>query len=140
MIAGYAIYQGQQVFESLAQRMEELPDLDVRMYLNLPPERDTDIESIIVHRFMNDFRQKHWPQGYRTPQVFYDPRSVDADRSKRASLHAKAIVVDDKEVFISSANFTERAQHRNIEVGLRVIITKNQRAAQSPLCLSRRQR
>lgn len=120
MIAGYAIYQGQQVFESLAQRMEQQPDLDVRMYLNLPPERDTDVESIVVHRFLKDFREKHWPRDCRTPELFYDPRSIDADRSKRASLHAKAIVIDDQEVFVSSANFTARAQHRNIEVGLRV--------------------
>ena len=118
VIVGYAIYQGQQVFESLADRMQQRPELDVTMYLNLPPSSDTDVESIVLRRFMEDFRQKHWPTGCRIPTIFYDPRSVDPDRSKRASLHAKCIVVDDKEMFISSANFTERAQYRNIEVGL----------------------
>jgi phosphatidylserine/phosphatidylglycerophosphate/cardiolipin synthase-like enzyme len=42
------------------------------------------------------------------------------DDEKRACLHAKCIVVDGEAVFISSANFTEAAQERNIEVGLLV--------------------
>lgn len=37
---------------------------------------------------------------------------------KRASLHAKCVVVDERMAFISSANFTEAAQIRNIEVGV----------------------
>ena len=39
---------------------------------------------------------------------------------KRACLHAKCIVVYGESVFISSANFTEAAQERNIEIGLLV--------------------
>ena len=39
---------------------------------------------------------------------------------KRACLHAKCVVVDGEAVFISSANFTEAAQERNIEIGLLV--------------------
>jgi phosphatidylserine/phosphatidylglycerophosphate/cardiolipin synthase-like enzyme len=35
-------------------------------------------------------------------------------------LHAKCVVVDGEAVFISSANFTEAAQERNIEMGLLV--------------------
>ena len=120
VIVGYAIYQGQMVFDSLAKRMNLVNDLDVTMYLNLPPSPTTEVESIITHRFMKDFRSKHWPEDCRIPTIFYDPRSIDVDRSKRASLHAKCIVVDEKEMFISSANFTERAQYRNIEVGLRL--------------------
>ena len=45
------------------------------------------------------------------------PRSLDVAEEKRASLHAKCVVVDRKHVFISSANFTEAAQERNVEVG-----------------------
>ena len=36
------------------------------------------------------------------------------------SLHAKCVVIDAREIFISSANFTEAAQHRNIELGVLV--------------------
>ena len=60
------------------------------------------------------------PAGGPLPQVFYDPRSLDVAAEKRACLHAKCIVVDAGSVFISSANFTEAAQERNIEVGLLV--------------------
>ena len=124
LIAGYAIYQGQQVFQSLADRMQELPSLDVKMYLNLQPDKSNDPQSLVVRRFADQFKSKHWPQERRLPSVYFDPRSIDPDPSQRASLHAKCIVVDGKELFVSSANFTERAQHRNIEVGLRLTSPK----------------
>ena len=51
---------------------------------------------------------------------FCRPRSsVPGDRPyKAASLHAKCIVVDKGLAFVSSANFTEAAQTKNIEVGV----------------------
>jgi phosphatidylserine/phosphatidylglycerophosphate/cardiolipin synthase-like enzyme len=39
------------------------------------------------------------------------------DGKKRASLHAKCIVIDEDRAFITSANFTEAAHERNIEAG-----------------------
>ena len=120
LVVGYAVYQGQKVFSELAQRMDENPDLQVQMYLDIRRDKDTSLESMIVKKYLNRFRSEQWPEGSRMPDIFYDPRSLDVDPSKRASLHAKCIVVDNKEVFISSANFTHRAQHRNIEVGLRL--------------------
>jgi phosphatidylserine/phosphatidylglycerophosphate/cardiolipin synthase-like enzyme len=51
--------------------------------------------------------------------VFYDPRALDADR-RRGVLHAKALVTDDEMVFVTSANLTEAALDRNIELGLLV--------------------
>ena len=120
LVVGYAVYQGQKVFSELAQRMDENPDLQVQMHLDIRRDKDTSLESMIVKKFLNRFRSEQWPEGIRMPEIFYDPRSLDVDPSKRASLHAKCIVVDSKEVFISSANFTQRAQHRNIEVGLRL--------------------
>ena len=33
-------------------------------------------------------------------------------------MHAKCVVVDETAAFLTSANFTEAAQERNIEVGL----------------------
>jgi len=54
------------------------------------------------------------------PEVYYDPRSLDIAAQERSAMHAKCIVVDRQELFISSANFTEAAQNRNIKVGLLV--------------------
>ena len=118
-VVGYSVYQGQQVFAELADRMNAIQDLEATMYLNLPPIDGIEEESILTHRFAKDFRTKHWPEGCRMPNIYFDPRSIANDRSERASLHAKCVVVDDQDIFISSANFTQRAQNMNVEVGVR---------------------
>lgn len=116
-VIGYAIHRGKEVFEVLARRMEEIPSLDVRMYLDVRREKGDDLsEGELLARFVRRFREAQWP-GRRLPEVFYDPRSLSLDRTKRSSLHAKCIVIDRQTAFVSSANFTEAAQRRNIEVG-----------------------
>jgi phosphatidylserine/phosphatidylglycerophosphate/cardiolipin synthase-like enzyme len=72
----------------------------------------------VVRRFGERFRRTEWPQGCPLPQVFYFPHSLEEAPQQRAALHAKCVVVDRQRVFVSSANFTEAAQERNIEVGL----------------------
>jgi phosphatidylserine/phosphatidylglycerophosphate/cardiolipin synthase-like enzyme len=52
------------------------------------------------------------------PEVYFDPRSLDPEADKRSCLHAKTVVVDSRYGFVSSANFTEAAHLRNIEVGV----------------------
>ncbi len=52
------------------------------------------------------------------PEVYFDPRSLEMEAQKRACLHAKTVVVDSRHVFVSSANFTEAAHLRNVEVGV----------------------
>ena len=119
LVAGYAIHQGRHVFRVLADRMLERPGLKVQSFLDIQRKvGDTTSASEIVRGFTNRFRTSQWPIDRPTPEVFYDPRSLSADPEERAALHAKCIVVDDVEVFVSSANFTEAAQGRNIEVGL----------------------
>jgi phosphatidylserine/phosphatidylglycerophosphate/cardiolipin synthase-like enzyme len=34
------------------------------------------------------------------------------------AFHAKCVVLDEAELFVSSANFTEAAQNRNVELGV----------------------
>ena len=51
--------------------------------------------------------------------MFYDPRALELD-GPTGVLHAKALVVDDESVFVTSANLTEAALDRNIEAGLLV--------------------
>lgn len=117
LIAGYAVYQGRSVFAALSERMETLPDFRVRMFLDISrPHGDTSLDSEIRNRFAHRFRTQEWP-GSRLPEIYYDPRALATDTKKRATLHAKCIVVDRRLAFVSSANFTEAAQARNIEVG-----------------------
>jgi len=64
-----------------------------------------------------EFRNHHWPwQPF--PEVYYDPWALNNDAHTRASLHAKIVVVDRSKLFLTSANFTEAAHQRNIEMGL----------------------
>ena len=119
LVAGYAVYQGDQVFHALAQRMQAIESLDVKLFLDIPrPDNDTTEVSLLVRKFMNRLRDYQWPAGCRLPEVYYDPRSLALN--KRSSLHAKCVVVDQEAIFVSSANFTNAGQERNIEVGLLV--------------------
>jgi phosphatidylserine/phosphatidylglycerophosphate/cardiolipin synthase-like enzyme len=106
------------VFRELADRMDRVPGLQVHMFLDVQrPPHDLSSPPELVRTFGERFVQKEWP-GDRLPKIYYDPRSLETDRAKRASLHAKCVVVDREQAFVSSANFTEAAQTRNIEVGV----------------------
>jgi len=119
ILIGYAVRQGQQVFQALANRMMELPSLQVRLYLDIQRDAgDTSAPSEVVARFLERFQRTQWPSGKRLPEIFYDPRSLATEPQHRASLHAKCVIIDARRVFVSSANFTEAGQERNIEVGL----------------------
>lgn len=121
LLAGYAIYQGQKVFHSLAERMAQHIDLQVRMFLDIPRAHgDTSSPSAQIARFVHAFKTSQWPNGMPVPSVYCCEQIMDRAGGKLGSLHAKCIVVDDEHVFVSSANFTEAAQERNIEVGLLV--------------------
>ena len=52
-------------------------------------------------------------------RVYYDPRALELE-GPAGVLHAKVVVIDDEAVFVTSANLTEAALDRNIEVGLLV--------------------
>lgn len=121
LVVGYAVHQGQQVFQSLAFRMKEIPNLKVQFFLNIPrPEGDMTPSEILIARFKQRFKDNQWPVDCPLPEVFYDPRSISYEQPVRSSLHAKCVVVDSEQVFISSANFTEAGQNRNVEVGLSI--------------------
>ncbi len=117
LVAGFAVYQGKCVFKRLADRMEERPTLRVKLFLDVQRQfADTSLDAELLRRFAHRFRSQEWPGG-RLPELYYDPRSLDQETVKRSSLHAKCIVVDRRVAFVTSANFTEAAQMRNIEVG-----------------------
>ncbi len=113
----FAYFDGQRAFEVLARRMDEVSDLQVKLLLNIQRGGgDTTAPEHLVRRFAERFWSEDWP-GERRPEVFYDPRSLDPD-GPSGVLHAKAVVADDEAVFITSANLTEAALDRNIEMGL----------------------
>ena len=113
----FAYFDGQRAFEILARRMDQLAGLRVKLLLNIQRGGgDTTAPEHLVRRFAERFWREDWP-GKRRPEVFYDPRSLDPE-GPSGVLHAKAVVADDEAVFITSANLTEAALDRNIEMGL----------------------
>ena len=118
-VCSYAFFDGPRAFKTLASRMETNRGLEVTLLLNIERRRgDTTAADAVVRRFADMFWGEAWPGGAR-PRVFYDPRSVEDD-GPGGVLHAKAVVTDDESVFITSANLTEAAFDRNIELGLLV--------------------
>jgi phosphatidylserine/phosphatidylglycerophosphate/cardiolipin synthase-like enzyme len=120
LVASYAIYNGKQVFGPLAARMAQMPGLQVRLFVNVARAHlDQRRAGELLKAYADAFQRDHWP-GPQLPEVFYDPRSLEAGPGRRSALHAKAIVVDDVRAFVTSANFTEAAHDRNIEAGVLV--------------------
>jgi phosphatidylserine/phosphatidylglycerophosphate/cardiolipin synthase-like enzyme len=113
----YAFFDGHKAFDVLARRLDAVDGLHVTLLLNIQRRRgDTTAADQLVRKFTDRFWKMDWP-GTRRPRVYYDPRSLELD-GPAGVLHAKAVVADDEAVFITSANLTEAALDRNIEMGL----------------------
>ena len=116
-VSTFAYFDGPRAFEQLAQRMDAVDDLRVTLLLNIQRARgDTSAPDQLVRRFTDRFWGTDWP-GLAKPAVYYDPRSLEPS-GPSGVLHAKAVVVDDQAVFITSANLTAAALDRNIELGM----------------------
>ena len=113
----YVYFDGPRAFATLAARMDAIPDLRVTLLLNIQRKRgDTTAPDQLVRRFADQFWASDWP-GVARPRVYYDPRSLDVD-GPAGVLHAKAVVADGEAVFTTSANLTDAALDRNIELGV----------------------
>lgn len=118
-LSSYTYFDGSRAFKVLADRMDTVPALKVTLLLNIQRKRgDTTEASTLVRKFADRFWGTDWP-GSRRPDVHYDPRSLQPD-GPAGVLHAKAVVADLKTLFITSANLTEAAFDKNIEMGLLV--------------------
>ncbi len=117
LLATYVIYDGLQSLGALAQRMRTVPSLQADLYVDVKgPRRGKPDEARDVAAWLDRFRREHWPDDLRLPAIWYDPATLD--RTTGTSLHAKCVVADERWAFVTSANFTEAAQERNIEVGV----------------------
>ena len=110
---------GPRAFDLLARKLESIPGLQVTILLNIQRKLgDTSTPDSVVRRFADRFWGSDWP-GSVQPAVYYDPRAITQD-GPTGVLHAKALIADEEAVFITSANLTEAALDRNIEIGLMV--------------------
>jgi phosphatidylserine/phosphatidylglycerophosphate/cardiolipin synthase-like enzyme len=122
-ISTYSIFNGHEVFLPIEEAWSCRPELEVVLILNVPPGEDASVE-----KYAKTFWKYHWPWE-RKPAVFYDPRGPEKAQTSPACQHAKCILVDGVTAFITSANFTESAHERNIELG--VLFRENPKVAQS---------
>lgn len=111
--------RGNPVLLPLAKRMEAVAGLRVRLFVNVRRLKHMAgaSEHAVEDAFVAWFRREIWPWS-PVPDIFYDPRSIDADEDETSCLHAKCVVVDDRRALVTSANLTEAAQTRNIEAGV----------------------
>jgi phosphatidylserine/phosphatidylglycerophosphate/cardiolipin synthase-like enzyme len=98
LIGGYAFDHGKDIFPRSKATAER--GVETTIFLN-------EVEGFVA---------KNWPFGEPLPSIYCDPRT--AEKESRFSLHAKCIVVDEAKALVTSANFTDRGQTRNIEIGV----------------------
>lgn len=105
------------LWQPLADVADANPAIHVRIFANVERhDNQAPPKDGWVNAFRTHFCEHLWP-GRRLPELYYDPRSLDDDRTARAILHAKCVIVDETQVFLTSANFTQAGQQRNIEAG-----------------------
>lgn len=118
LLVSFALYKGKELLAPIYRKTLESPGFKVRMILDISRNRgDTSLSSEIVTRFKHEFKERHWP-GEPWPELYYDPRGLEADPQKKAVVHAKCLIADEHTAFVTSANLTEAAQEKNVEVGV----------------------
>jgi phosphatidylserine/phosphatidylglycerophosphate/cardiolipin synthase-like enzyme len=79
-----------------------------------------DITFVLDRRYQDGWNitqlQQRWPLGRRRPAVYAWQDDADA----MAKLHAKVLIVDRRDLLITSANLTGHGMKHNLEFGLRV--------------------
>ena len=70
LIIGFAVHQGREVFAVLAERMRRIPDLMVRLCLDVRrAPGDTTRSDAFLRRFAEQFIGREWP-GSRLPDLY----------------------------------------------------------------------
>lgn len=115
LVAGYSFDHGAEILEPLHAAMRDRGvAVSLFLYVDRAP-RGTEDVAAWASAALATFLAKNWPFGPPHPELFYDPRTVMPGSVE--SLHAKCIVVDERVALLGSANFTDRGQTRNVEVG-----------------------
>lgn len=117
LVAGYSFDHGGVIFEPLYAAMTQR-QVDVEIYVHVRRARSEQSLAEHVRAEVATFLAANWPFGLPYPAIYIAPRTIEPDLNE--SLHAKCCVVDERVALIGSANFTDRGQSRNIEVGARI--------------------
>jgi len=118
ILAGYSFDHARDVLAPLHRAME-VYRVDARFFVDVPQIERGASEDAHLTTHLGRFMAESWPFGDPSPRLYYDRRALQPG-PPYCSLHAKCVVVDGARAFVSSANFTQRGQERNIEVGVRI--------------------
>jgi phosphatidylserine/phosphatidylglycerophosphate/cardiolipin synthase-like enzyme len=117
VLAGYTFSHARDVLAPLHAVMRDRGvEATFFVHLDQTPKHLTHPD-LYVAEHLGTFVRDNWPFGPPYPRIFYDRRAL-IPGPPYSSLHAKCVTVDGLRAFVSSANFTERGQERNIEVGV----------------------
>lgn len=122
LMAGYSVSHGERLFAPLHEAMDS-HGVEATFVLDIKdPARSEGMVDAIAKKEATAFLEKQWRFAGARPELYFDPRSaIRGDRRTGrpwVSMHAKCVVIDCERVLITSANFTEQAQERNIELGV----------------------
>lgn len=116
LIGGFRFDAGADLFEPLHRGMVD-HGVKCSVFLDIDGEAATHAGgAAYAATKIRAFLTKNWPFGDPRPSLYYDPRTA-VPGPPWVSLHAKCVVVDARWCLVTSANFTDRAQTRNIELG-----------------------
>jgi phosphatidylserine/phosphatidylglycerophosphate/cardiolipin synthase-like enzyme len=116
LAAGYSWDHGKDILQPLHRAMKDR-GVTATFFMDITGRAPTEARR---DRFATDhidrFFRDNWPFGDPKPAIYFDPRTTEV--KAMASIHAKCIVVDERQSLITSANFTDRGHTRNIEAGV----------------------
>jgi phosphatidylserine/phosphatidylglycerophosphate/cardiolipin synthase-like enzyme len=120
LLAGYSFDHGKEILAPLHEAMKQ-HGVETDLFINIavadedqPKLKSEAGRRAVVVKHVEGFLENNWP-GSPYPRIHYDERPINS--RLYASLHAKCVVVDDRAALVTSANFTNRGQERNVEVG-----------------------
>lgn len=116
ILGGYSFKYARDVLAPLYRSMRDHA-VDARFFVHVPQVETRSAPDDHLDAHLGSFLVESWPFGAPRPRIYYDKRAL-VPGPPYSSLHAKCVVVDGARAFVSSANFTRRAQEQNIEVGV----------------------
>lgn len=115
LVAGYSFDHAAEILSPLHRAMRDR-GVEASLFVDLSGYANPHVPGDPAQAAADLFLARNWPFGDPRPTLYYDPKN--ADRATRISLHAKCVVVDEERTLITSANFTDRGQTRNVETGV----------------------
>lgn len=119
VLAGYSFMNAESVLKPLERVMVE-HGVEAHFFVDVKqPETQPPDEAAYGRAQLEAFLRSNWPFTTPPPALYCDRRALRPGKGGAyCSLHAKCVAVDSRRAFVSSANFTLRAQDRNIETGV----------------------